>query len=198
MSACACVFVCVRGCVCVKHNLTFKRVPVDASFGLIKRKLRRTNTLTPEHMYGVIKSSTKSLNTPVRAEDVDWRDWKTFLEQMFSKKIKNVNKQHHLYFRKDKVMTRAWLNETHSGALRLVRPDITIDEFMEITACLYDPAFQLPLNPVTEARENAFSEVYKQFVKTKRMTREEFLHQPQAVAAEEAPAEEAPAAPVGP
>lgn len=68
----------------------------DGSFGCIKKKLRRTNVHNSKEMRELIEQSSKT-SSCVKASDVQWYDWKTFLSQFYNIPSTFKMKQYHQF-----------------------------------------------------------------------------------------------------
>ena len=70
----------------------------DARFALVKRSMRSKEALIPAHMHDIISCSSLVL-TGVKASEVGWYNWKSFLEGFFCGTIKNINSYHFFKFK---------------------------------------------------------------------------------------------------
>ena len=70
----------------------------DARFALIKRKMRDTEALVPAHMHQIIATASPVM-TGVKATEVNWCDWKAFLEQFYSLQVKGLSTFHFFCFK---------------------------------------------------------------------------------------------------
>jgi hypothetical protein len=70
----------------------------DARFALIKRKMRDTEALVPAHMHQIIATASPVMHG-VKATEVNWCDWKAFLEQFYSLQVKGLSTFHFFCFK---------------------------------------------------------------------------------------------------